>query len=80
MKAETIRVPITVRSLIERINRVLAADDRIMKRARGKLALAALGHFYIVDTHKAVVARNIKLEEFARELGTLQVYEQLIGD
>jgi hypothetical protein len=73
------KVPISRRALIARINRKLANDGwETLKIARGWNAIHNLGEMYLLDVHRnAVTQTNVDLEDFAKEHGVLQDWEQL---
>ena len=72
------KVPVTIRALIQRINRKLSQQpnpQRLMA-ARGR-AQDTLGHYYTVGA-AGVVNVNVDLEQFGRELGVLEQWEELV--
>lgn len=72
------QVPVTTRALVQRINRALAADDEVLKAARGAQALQDLGEHYILDIKRNVVTRkDVDIEAVGRSLGVLKEYEGL---
>ena len=74
-------VPVSERALIQRINRKLAAQDEIVRTARGGRAEQDLGRYFIVDVRiGGVVHSDIDLEEWGRELAVLRSYERLVQD
>jgi hypothetical protein len=69
-------VPVTMRALIQRINRKIAMDGEVLKTARGQAARAELGDYYIINVHHNFVsAKDVDLEARGRELGVLRPYE-----
>jgi hypothetical protein len=75
--AKRAKVEVSLRALTQRINRRLAADDQVLKAARGRRMQAA-GDYYIVSVRQgAVIARNVDLETLGRKLGVLKEWETL---
>lgn len=71
------QVPVTQRALVQRVNRLLAKEDRVIKAARGGAAVD-LGDFYMVDTEiNGIIEKHVDIEETARKLGALKPYEKL---
>jgi hypothetical protein len=72
------KVPVSMRALVQRINRALAKSDRILKIARGARARFDLGEFFVIDLeNRFVVAKFVDPVKWARELGVLQSWEKL---
>jgi hypothetical protein len=73
------KVPVSVRAIVQRINRVLQENDRQLKAARGGRALQACGRFYVINVKSnTVVQHNVDLSELAQELGTIKPFEALV--
>ncbi len=70
--AKANRVPVTVRALLQRINR--KSDVRVFK-ARDA---AASGEYYSVS-NGAVSETHLSLEAFGRKVGALKPWEKLDG-
>ncbi len=71
-------VPVSERAVIQRINRALALQGQKMRKTRGWRAHHELGDYYVVvPSRNFIVAQNIDLEAFARELEVLAPYERL---
>ena len=71
-------VPISMRALIQRINRKLVADNETLKVSRGGRAEQDLGRYFIVDvSFNGVVRKNVDPEALGRELGVLHEYEHV---
>jgi hypothetical protein len=70
-------VPVTVRALSQRINRLLTAKGQELKKTRGQPAVAALGSFYILRGN-SVFSDHVDLEALGRETGALADYERLL--
>jgi hypothetical protein len=72
-----IAVPVTVRALSQRINRLLAAKGQELKKTRGVPAVDALGSYYLLRGN-SVFADHVDLEALGRELGALADHERLL--
>ena len=71
-------VPVGLRAVLKRVNRVLEADSRILKRTRGGRAEQELGRFFVVDLDRNIVVdRGVDLEALARKLGALEDFEHV---
>jgi len=69
-------VPVTIRALIQRINRKLEQNDQRLRTARA----SDLGRYYILDfKHNSVVKRHVDPEALGRDFGVLKDYELLVG-
>jgi hypothetical protein len=69
-------VPVTTRAVIQRINRLLAAEGKELKKTRGILAERDLGDYYVCNSD-SVLSHHVDLETLGREMGALQSYEVL---
>jgi hypothetical protein len=75
------KVPVSLRAVIQRLNRKLAADDEVLKKARGQRWQSDLGDYYIVNANNnMLVGGHINPEEEARERGVLKPYEEVVDD
>jgi hypothetical protein len=80
-KRQAQTVPVTVRALLQRVNRALDSDGRVLKSSRGARAEEALGRFYVIDQRRNVIVdKAVDLEAFARKLGALKEYEHLVDE
>ena len=75
-------VPVTMRAIVQRINRKLAADGyRRLKQSRGrpwKYLDHDVGTWFLVDGSRNCVERtHVDPEEFAKELGVLKPWEDV---
>ena len=79
MKTKTpSKVPVTRRALIQRANRALAKEGRLLRAYRGGRPDAWLGELFIVDTSRNIpVEGDVDLEKLAKELGVLKPFEKL---
>lgn len=73
------KVMVSERALIQRINRKLSKESKVLKTAREKsVGFQSTGRFYIIDDSRNLVATtDIKLEKLGRELKVLRPYEEL---
>lgn len=76
-------VPVTMRALLQRINRKLAPDE-IVKAARTEAQKEMVGSFYRVDLGSSpapsVNEKHIDLEKLGRKLGVLQPWERIADE
>jgi hypothetical protein len=75
-------VPVTMRAIVQRINRKLAADGyRRLKQSRGrpwKYLDCDVGKWFLVDGGRNQVEQtHVDPEEFAKKLGVLQPWEKV---
>jgi hypothetical protein len=74
------KVPITLRALLQRINRRLAERGQVLKKARGEAERAHAGDYYIVDTNRAIlIETHVDPEALGRKLDTLRSWESVVG-
>ena len=76
------KVPVTMRAIVQRINRKLAADGyRRLKQSRGrpwKYLDRDVGKWFLVDGRRNSVERtHVDPEELAKELGVLKPWERV---
>lgn len=73
------KVKVTERALLARINRALRKDNQQLYRCRAdSQAYDELGDFYAMDTAlNVVMAKHINLAMWARDLGVLPDWEEL---
>lgn len=75
------RVPVTMRALVQRINRALRADDEQLKKYRGGRWQSDLGDWYRLDFNRnRIMERHVDPEALGRKLGVLRDYERLVED
>lgn len=78
MPKKTTTVPVTMRALIQRINRKLRPDDEMLKVARGERARAQLGDYYAIDFNRNIVtAQHVDPEKWGREMNVLAPWEHV---
>jgi len=76
------KVPVTMRAIVQRINRKLAPDGyRRLKQSRGrpwKYLDRDVGKWFLVDGRRNSVERtHVDPEELAKELGVLKPWERV---
>ena len=71
----TLKVPITARALIQRVNRHIAHDGQLLKANRGNLH-DGFGSFYLVN-QTGVLEKHVDLERFAIKIGVIKTWETL---
>jgi hypothetical protein len=78
----TLKVPVTSRALMQRLNRALWEEDLMVKKTRPQgRARIDLGEFYLVNWRiNGVADKNIDLEDYGREYGVLADYEEVRDD
>jgi hypothetical protein len=73
------KVPITLRALIQRINRKIAADGKRLRAARGRMA-DEFGAYYTVRDN--VIVQTFRttndVVSYARDIGVLAAYEEVV--
>jgi hypothetical protein len=72
-------VPVTMRALIQRINRKLKLQDEKLKTARSRRVESSVGRYYTIDPKQNfVVHDHLDPEAIARELGVLANHEHVV--
>ncbi len=70
--------PVSDRALRARINRKLAHDEQQLHSTQpGSRARAELGEFYVRTIGAGIWPDHVALEDYGRELGVLQDFEEL---
>jgi hypothetical protein len=78
-KAKAMKVPVTERSVVARVNRWLQANGEQLKPARSERVRAQVGDWFILDVKlNGVVREDVSLEVIARELGALRDWEVML--
>jgi hypothetical protein len=73
--------PVTLRALVQRINRSLAKDDELLRKSRGLRMALAVGDWYIVNIRRNwIVGKNVDPEALGRDLEVLHPWEKVIDD
>lgn len=75
----TAKAVVLRRALEARVSRVLAKQDRILRKCKPTAhAFHELGEYYLVDLNRnVIVQKHVDLEALARKLGALHAYEVL---
>jgi hypothetical protein len=76
MPKKALKMKVTERALIQRINRKLVHKGETLHIARGERWYSDLGYYYITSNNN-LVAGHIKLDELGRELRVLKAYEEV---
>ena len=72
-------VPVSMRALIQRINRKLKPENETLKVLRGDRWRNDLGNYFIVDFYRnVVVAQHVEPEKLGRELEVLKPWEHIV--
>jgi hypothetical protein len=67
-------------ALMKRINRKLAHEGERLCKSRRPWD-GEIGHYYVVDTNRnLVIAKDVDLEDLARELGVIHPAEKVAED
>jgi hypothetical protein len=78
MAKTTKLLPVTTRSLKQRIGRRLPPHQQLRSAARSTRCQKEVGLYYIVDVARGVVIeRNVDLEILARQLGCMPTWERV---
>lgn len=73
--------PVTLRSVIQRINRKLKLDNETLKATRGQRLRMQVGDYYVVDFNRNFILHtNVDPEQMGRELGVLHAWERVIDE
>jgi hypothetical protein len=79
--AKQTAVPVTMRALVQRINRKLAKEGEKLKASRGGRDVAAVGDYYLVDLEaNAVCGTFVDPEVLGRKIGVLAQWEHVAED
>jgi hypothetical protein len=71
---------LSVRAVIQRINRKLAHKYERLCKSRSLGQLQNLGDYYLIDSYRnALIRSRVNIEEPARELGVMDNREHLKG-
>lgn len=72
------KVPVSERALVQRVNRKLAPEREVVKKARGQRMQMEAGTFYRIDLQRNfLVESDVDLEALGRDLGVLNPWESL---
>jgi hypothetical protein len=71
-------IPVTMRALLQRINRRLAGKGELLKKTRGAGAREEVGDYYVIDVNRNVLMlKHVDPETLGRKLGVLQSWESV---
>ena len=74
--AKAMKVPVTERSVVARVNRRLQAAGEQLKPARSEQVRAQVGDWYVLNVKRnGIVRKDVALEVIARECGALKDWE-----
>jgi hypothetical protein len=74
------QAPVALQALIGRINRALAKQDEVLKKARGGRAIQDLGEWYVANFNRNyLVSKDVDPESLGRELGVLEPWEKVVS-
>lgn len=74
-----IKVPVSQKALMQRINRRLAEDGWVVRTSRSSRAVFDLGQHYVLDPSiNNIIETHVDLEAFGHELGALRAWEALV--
>jgi hypothetical protein len=80
-KATPAQTPVSMRALLQRINRRLAHDLEGVKKSRSARAQQELGDYYILDFNRNfIIAGHVDPEALGRDLEVLAPYERVEDD
>lgn len=74
------KMPVTMRSVIQRINRKLAREGKFLKATRGARLRSSLGNYVVIERYRGMQGigdTKVNPEKLARELGVLQPWEEV---
>ena len=72
------KAPISVRAVIQRINRKLKQDNEMLKATRGDRWRHELGDYYIANfARNFIVGKHVDPEALGRELGVVEQWEEV---
>ena len=75
------KVPVTMRALIQRINRALKQDNEILKTARGERLRQGVGDYYVLDlSGNFILNKDVDPVAMARDMEVLQPWEVVAED
>ena len=78
--AKQSKVPVTMRALVQRINRNLAEKEMQLKKSRGRLR-SDVGEYYVLDINRNFIAKqHVDPEDLGRRLGVLSDWEKAVDD
>lgn len=75
------KIPISERALLARINRILYQENKILKKNRDKNKnIIEIGKYFLVDKSiNQIILKRVNLENYGRQLNVIKEYEELDG-
>jgi hypothetical protein len=78
-KAKQIKILVSERALIARINRKLAKDNQKLCHSRSAQTQSSVGEYYIIDAvRNGIIHQRVGPESLAKELGVLKPWEKAV--
>jgi hypothetical protein len=78
---KNLKAGVTMRALIQRINRKLSTDQEVLKKTRGERACQDLGDYYVLNVNRNwIVGKDVAPEALGRKLGVLSAWEAVIDE
>ena len=75
------QVPVSMRALVQRINRALAKEGEVLKKLRGVRYRADFGTYYIVNiSRNCLETTDVDPVALGQELGVLAAWETVRGE
>jgi dynactin complex subunit len=79
MKGKKTTIPVSERTLIQRVNREIGKTHRRVIKVRSAEARIITGDYYILNTYTGTVDKlNENLEKLGRQLKVLRTHEHLV--
>jgi len=79
IRARGEKVPVSMRALIQRINRTLKPDLETLKITRGEQMRREVGDYYRLNLrYNCISGKHMDPEEYGRNLGVLQPWETVV--
>lgn len=73
-----LKITVSERALVQRVNRKIKDDRLVLKRSRGARMIDDVGRFYLLNFYRNIlIGKDLDLEAYARQVGALQLYEEL---
>ena len=72
------KIPVSERALVARLQRALAKEGERLQKTRTQRARLELGEYFTVGESNVVARRGFEIEGFARKMGVLREYEEMV--
>lgn len=73
-----VKVSISMRALLQRINRTLAKDGQVLKKSRSEKMICSVGEYFIVDLKSScIICQNENPIDLGKKIGALKPYEEV---